>query len=336
MWPLRGIKMKNLNPETIITKSVLSIILIGVLAVELSFGGKTSTVQGRTSEQIKTNSDVKIISQNKTGLEVVDHNNDSMKTNNTAQKKPAPEDVQNKDTKVKPKVKISVQKAIKPKYKGKKIAYLTFDDGPSNITPNLLDILQQKNVKATFFVAALSKDTPQKRQWIKRESDEGHTVGIHSWTHNYKYIYSSENNYKDDFEKMRKMIVSATGKEPKFVRFPGGTDNTVSLKNGSPIIPKLLQDVLDEGYIVVDWNAGGMDARNPIPSKDSLVKQITRQCSKLKTAVILLHDSSPHESSVEAVPEIIDNLRAMGFTFEPLTNDDQIVRHKPAVRYVAK
>lgn len=331
--------MKNLNSRTIIAKGMLSLILIGVLTAEISCVGINTAAKGSTSEQVKTNNDVKAVSLNKSETKVIETNKDTEKKSEADQnKKTDSKDDKKKDTKDKPNNDTPVQKAIKPKYKGKKTAYLTFDDGPSNITPRLLDILKQKNVKATFFIAALSKDTPQKREWIKRESDEGHTVGIHSWTHDYNYIYSSVANYENDFEKIRKMIISATGKEPKFVRFPGGTDNTVSLKvnNGVPIMPTLLQNVLDNGYIVVDWNAGGMDARKPIPSKDSLVKQITQQCSKLKTAVILLHDSAPHKSSVEAVPEIIDNLRAMGFTFEPLKNDDEIVRHKPAVKYIAK
>lgn len=330
--------MKDLNLRTVMIKGLLPVILISALAAAVSCGEGNTKAQGRSSEQIQASSKANTVSHTESESKTIKNNNDTAKKNGREQKKPAAEEVKKKDTNTEPKDDTPVQKAIKPVYKGRKVAYLTFDDGPSNITPQLLDILKKKNVKATFFVAALSKDTPQKRSWIKRESDEGHTVGIHSWTHNYKYIYSSEANYKNDFEKMRKMIVSATGKDPKFVRFPGGTDNTVSLKvnKGSPIMPKLLQNVLDEGYIVVDWNAGGMDARKPVPSKNSLVKQVTKQCSKLKTAVILLHDSAPHKSSVEAVPEIIDNLRAMGFEFEPLTSEDEIVRHKPAVRHVAK
>lgn len=227
------------------------------------------------------------------------------------------------------------QQAIKPVFTGKKIAYLTFDDGPSKNTPELLDILKEENIKASFFIAALSEDTPLKRSWIKRESDEGHTIGIHSWTHDYKYIYSSESNFKDDFDKVRDMIVSVTGKNPKFMRFPGGTDNTVSLKinNGKPIMPLLLQDVTDEGYIAVDWNSGGMDAVAHVPSKEFLAARITAECSHLNIAIILLHDSAPHKSSVEAVPIIVQNLKAMGFSFEPLTESGDIVRRSPAVKF---
>lgn len=227
---------------------------------------------------------------------------------------------------------ISPQPAVKPVYKGQKLAYLTFDDGPSKNTPALLDILKKEDIKATFFITFLSSDSSQKRAWIKREAQEGHTLGIHSWSHDYKYIYSSENNFIEDFDKMRDVIKSSTGVDPKFVRFPGGTDNTVSIKynGGKLIMPELLDYITKKGYIDVDWNVGGMDAVKHIPSTATLVREITAECSHLKIAVILLHDSAPHISSVEAVPQIVKNLKAMGFEFEPLTSADEAVRHKPA------
>ncbi len=131
-----------------------------------------------------------------------------------------------------------------------KTAYLTFDDGPSNITPHLLDILNEYDVKATFFVVAMDGDTPQRREWLKMEVSDGHSIGVHSFTHKYSYIYSSEENFLADFNKMKDLIVSATGYEPKFSRFPGGTDNTVSLTadHEIPIMPKLLEDCRKHGY----------------------------------------------------------------------------------------
>ena len=219
-----------------------------------------------------------------------------------------------------------------------KVAYLTFDDGPSYNTPRLLDILKENDIKATFFVIADSEDTPQKRAWMKREVDEGHTIAIHSWSHEYSYIYANESNFLTDFNKIKNMVVSATGVEPKFFRFPGGTDNTVSLtiNKGKPIMPTLVNDVLNLGMTPVDWNAGGMDAVIPVPSKETLVNGVVDDCRYLKSAVILLHDSDPHASSVAAVPEIITKLRAMGFTFKPLTSSDQAFRRNPALRRTRK
>lgn len=216
---------------------------------------------------------------------------------------------------------------------GKKVAYLTFDDGPSINTPHLLDELKSYNVKATFFV--IGKDTPQRREWMKMEVEGGNVIGIHSWTHDYNYIYSDENNFLTDFNEIRTMIISATGVTPKYLRFPGGTNNTVSIRvhHGVPIMPKLLQDVENMGITPVDWNAGGMDAVCPVPSKEAIANGVVNQCSDLKSAVILLHDSEQHESSVEAVPEIIEKLRAMGFTFEPLSADLKVIVTKPAMVY---
>lgn len=216
---------------------------------------------------------------------------------------------------------------------GKKVAYLTFDDGPSANTPVLLNILKSYNVQGTFFV--MGKDSPQRRAWMKMEVDDGNVIALHSWTHDYKYIYANENNFLTDYNEIKDMIVSATGVTPKYMRFPGGTNNTVSIRvhNGVPIMPTLVKDVESMGVTPVDWNAGGMDAVNPVPSKEAIENGVVNECRDLKSAVILLHDSQPHESSVAAVPGIITRLRAMGFTFEPLSDDPKPVMTKPAMAY---
>jgi peptidoglycan/xylan/chitin deacetylase (PgdA/CDA1 family) len=224
-----------------------------------------------------------------------------------------------------------------PSLTDQKTAYLTFDDGPSQNTPHLLDILKENNVKATFFVVAMGKDTPLKREWLKMEIADGNTIGVHSFTHNYSYIYQNEANFLTDFNEMRNIIISATGFVPRFSRFPGGTDNTVSLdiNHGNPIMPLLLQDVEKMGITPVDWNAGAMDAVDPVPSKETIVNGVVKECAELKTAVILLHDSEPHESSIDAVPEIIAKLRAMGFVFKPLTPGAPVIRRNPVLKQLA-
>jgi peptidoglycan/xylan/chitin deacetylase (PgdA/CDA1 family) len=224
-----------------------------------------------------------------------------------------------------------------PSLTDQKTAYLTFDDGPSQNTPHLLDILKENNVKATFFVVAMGKDTPLKREWLKMEIADGNTIGVHSFTHNYSYIYQNEANFLTDFNEMRNIIISATGFVPRFSRFPGGTDNTVSLdiNHGNPIMPLLLQDVEKMGITPVDWNAGGIDAVDPVPSKETIVNGVVKECAGFKTAVILLHDSEPHESSIDAVPEIIAKLRAMGFVFKPLTPGALVIRRNPVLKQLA-
>jgi peptidoglycan-N-acetylglucosamine deacetylase len=219
-----------------------------------------------------------------------------------------------------------------------KVAYLTFDDGPSEITPRLLDILAKEHVKATFFVVANSENTERRRTLIGMEAAAGHTVGVHSFTHIYSYIYASESNFLTDFDEMKAMIVQATGVEPTFCRFPGGTNNTVSITahHGVEIMPKLLEDVKAQGFTPVDWNAGALDATYPVPDSKTIVNGVASQCRYLTKAIILLHDSAPHLSSVEAVPGIIKRLRAMGFVFEPLTSSVQAVTFKPTIRTIKR
>jgi len=202
-----------------------------------------------------------------------------------------------------------------------KIAYLTFDDGPSKYTPRLLDILKENSVKATFFIAFMKKDTDEKRAWIKRAVDEGHVLGVHSWTHDYHIIYSSEQNFMMDFNKMKDIIVSATGVQPKVCRFPGGIGNTVSItnSNGQIIMPKLVDDVEKLGIKPFDWNAGGEDAEIPTPTKDQLVREILQDCRGKNKAYILMHDT--HAFSVDAVSEIVSQLKSQGYTFETLSPD---------------
>lgn len=215
-----------------------------------------------------------------------------------------------------------------------KVAYLTFDDGPSSRTPRLLDILKENNVKATFFVIADSEDTPMKRKIMKRIVSEGHTIGVHSWSHNYNYIYKSVDNYNADFQKMYNMIESATGVKPVFMRFPGGTNNTVSIRchSGTPIMPTLLTNYLNKGMIPVDWNVGGTDAVTPVPTSTKLVSDVVNGCCGRQKPVILLHDSYAHASSIEAVPEIIKQLKSQGYTFKALTSADEAMRTKPVTK----
>ena len=213
-----------------------------------------------------------------------------------------------------------------------KVAYLTFDDGPSKLTPGLLQILKENEVNATFFVVALGKNTTQKQEWLKQEVTDGNVVGIHSWTHKYSYIYANEQNFLDDFEKIKAMILSATGVEPTLMRFPGGIGNTVSIEasGGKIIMPKLVADVEKMGVTPVDWNAGGEDAVSKVPTKDAIVKDVMADCKGRSNVVILLHDSSTHGTSIAAVPEIIKELKAQGYTFKTLSSQSKKVQENAA------
>lgn len=199
-----------------------------------------------------------------------------------------------------------------------KVAYLTFDDGPSKYTPQVLKILKDNDVKATFFISFMGKDTPQKRAWVKQEFEEGNTIGIHSFTHYYPYMYANEENFLADFNRMKGILVSIIGMEPKICRLPGGLGNTVSIRySGGIIMPKLVSDVEAMGITPFDWNAGGEDAETPYPSASKLASEIINECKGDHTALILMHDT--HQFSADAVPEIIRQLKAQGFVFETVT-----------------
>lgn len=217
---------------------------------------------------------------------------------------------------------------------GRGKAYLTFDDGPSPaVTPKILATLKQYNIKATFFV--IGKDDPVDRGIIKSEFDGGNTVGVHSWTHDYSYIYSSESNFMTDFDKITNLVFQVTGQYPSVFRFPGGTSNTVSLRinKGVPIMPKLLDDVETAGLQPYDWNAYAGDAERKIPSREQVVNNVVGECAALhgKDAIILCHDGTRASPvTLSALPEIITRLTQMGYTFGPLTKESDELIFKTA------
>lgn len=209
---------------------------------------------------------------------------------------------------------------------GQKAAYLTFDDGPTDVTSHLLDVLDDLNVKATFFVAFAGSDTPEKRELLKQESMDGHVVGVHTWTHDYYTIYKNEQNFLADFNKMKEVITASTGKAPNVSRFPGGASNTVSItaSGGQEIMPILAKDVQDMGFQFFDWNAGGYDAETPYPTADELARRVIQDAEGRDTVVILLHDT--HDFTVDAVPEIVRELRSQGYTFKTLTPNSPAIQ----------
>ena len=207
---------------------------------------------------------------------------------------------------------------------GNKTVYLTFDDGPSAYTGQLLDVLKKYNVKATFFLT--SQNTSKGYDdMIKREYNEGHTVGIHSYTHSYSYIYASVDNYFEDLTNMQNKIYNLTGYKTMIVRFPGGSSNTISKNydNGSHIMSKLAKMLSAKGYRYFDWNVLSGDAGETTDTKQ-IVKNVT---SSLKdgTSVVLQHDTK--NFSVNAVEDIIKYGIENGYNFLPLTMDSPSVEH---------
>ena len=202
---------------------------------------------------------------------------------------------------------------------GSKTVYLTFDDGPSKYTSELLDVLKKYNVKATFFIVNTGYT-----DLISRELSEGHSVGIHSATHQYSTIYASEEAYFADLQKVQDAIVALSGKETTLVRFPGGSSNTVSSFNPG-IMTRLTQALTDMGYQYFDWNVSSGDA-GETTSTDQVFENVISGMQNHNVSIVLQHDIKGF--SVAAVERIIVWGLANGYTFLPLDASSPTAHHR--------
>lgn len=200
--------------------------------------------------------------------------------------------------------------------------YLTFDDGPSIYTNDILDILDSYNVKATFFV--VGKEETNAEEALQRIVDEGHTLGMHSYSHKYKELYESMDSFTQDFARIRDYIYQATGVESVCYRFPGGSSNTVSEIDMHDFI-----DYLDsQGVEYYDWNVSSGDGGSMKLSTDTLLENCTKDIDTRDTSIILLHDSAEKPTTVEALPDIIENILARPDTvILPITENTRPIHH---------
>ena len=204
---------------------------------------------------------------------------------------------------------------------GTRYVYLTFDDGPSSNTNEILDILAEYNVKATFFVCG--KPDSRYTDVYKRMVDEGHTLGMHSYSHKYSVIYESVDSFKEDLMKLRIFLYQTTGEMSSFYRFPGGSSNDVSTVDMKDLIA-----YLNESDITFfDWNVSAGDDRAGA-DKTTIYNNIVNNVPRFQHCVILMHDSADKHATVEALPEIIEAIQAMDDTvIDPITDDTLPVQH---------
>lgn len=205
-------------------------------------------------------------------------------------------------------------------YEGKKLVYLTFDDGPSEYTNEILDILKEYDVKATFFV--LAKDGYEEE--YQRIIDEGHTLAIHSYTHQYSQIYESPEAFRQDVTQMSDYIYDLTGYRCEFYRFPGGSSNSIIQFDKDECF-----DVLEEeGLVYFDWNVTSKDASSYRLSAQAITNNVLNGTAQTDSAVVLMHDASDKYTTVQALPEIIESLQAEENTiFLPITDGTTPVCH---------
>ena len=205
-------------------------------------------------------------------------------------------------------------------YEGQKRVYLTFDDGPSTYTNEILDILKEYDVKATFFV--LAKDGYEKE--YQRIIDEGHTLALHSYTHQYSQIYESPEAFRQDVISLSDYLYGVTGYRCKFYRFPGGSSNGIIQFDKEECF-----DVLEEeGLVYFDWNVTSKDASSYRLSATAITNNVLSGVEQTQASVVLMHDASDKYTTVQALPGIIESLQADENTvFLPITDGTTPVCH---------
>lgn len=203
--------------------------------------------------------------------------------------------------------------------------YLTFDDGPSQNTDEILDILKEYDVKATFFV--LAKTDEQSVKAYQRIVAEGHTLAMHSYSHKYDEIYESKESFVEDLTKLQEYLYQVTGIWPRFYRFPGGSSNTVSKVD----IQELIAYLNENDITYFDWNIASGDAVSGLLSTDAIVENCVTKLDSTNECMILMHDAAEKKTTVEALPEIIQIIQDRGdAVFLPVTDETVPVQHVTA------
>lgn len=200
--------------------------------------------------------------------------------------------------------------------------YLTFDDGPkSGTTDIILDILKEEGIKATFFVTGRGED-----YLIKRIYDEDHSIGLHTATHDYSYIYSSIGNYFNDLNRVQNRVKRITGYESKIIRFPGGSSNTVSRKYSEGIMSNLTQEVINRGFKYFDWNISSGDAEWGEVDTIKIKNNVINNLRKDRVNMVLMHDVK--NQTKDCLKDIIKYGKDNGFIFDKITMDTDMIKQK--------
>lgn len=202
------------------------------------------------------------------------------------------------------------------------ICYLTFDDGPSDNTLKILDILKESGVTATFFVKGTSKI-----EYVQNIVEAGCSIGLHTDSHDYKTLYASDQAYFDDLNRVGNKVRDILGYAPSIIRFPGGSSNLVSKKYNEGIMSRLVQSVQEQGYSYFDWNCDSGDASGNNVPVEKLMQNIEKQTGSQQKVVVLMHDTGAKDTTVEALPQIIQFYKDKGYQFGKLSADITPVHH---------
>ncbi|MGL4737567.1 MAG: polysaccharide deacetylase family protein [Cellulosilyticaceae bacterium] len=198
--------------------------------------------------------------------------------------------------------------------KREKVVYLTFDDGPTQgVTEKILDVLKQYDVKGTFFV--VGKEIPKREAILKRMYEEGHGIGLHTYSHNYKRVYSSHDIFLEEMDQTQEKIneVLGTTLEIKAIRFPGGSAGRLN--------QNFFDSINQKGYKIFDWNVNLEDGVNPGLSPAELVRNAKKCKANCSTRIILAHCNSTNKSTYQALPGIIEYYQKEGYVFKAIDNE---------------
>ena len=203
--------------------------------------------------------------------------------------------------------------------------YLTFDDGPSSeVTPRILDILKKNDAKATFFILNYSKAD---KATIERAIREGHTIGIHGYSHDYATIYASDEAFMKNVYRLRDKLKADFGYDAKLVRFPGGSSNTISLDYNRGIMTRLAKRLEQEGFVYFDWNVSSGDANGNNIARDIIYRNVTEGLLGEGNNVVLMHDTDYKRTTADALQDIIHYAKANGYELLPLTASTRPCHH---------
>lgn len=209
--------------------------------------------------------------------------------------------------------------------------YLTFDDGPSSNTDRILDILKEYDVKATFFV--IGNTDERSLNSYRRIVDEGHTLGMHSYSHRYHEIYQSVEAFGADLTKLQELLYAETGVWCRYYRFPGGSSNTVSRIG----MQELIQYLTERDIVYFDWNVASGDAASETISASRIVSNCLSGLNDKTEAIVLLHDTAEKSTTVSALPQIIESILAdENMALLPISDDTFAVQHIPIASRVTR
>ena len=203
------------------------------------------------------------------------------------------------------------------------VIYLTFDDGPSDITTEVLNVLKENDVKATFFIVDYSEEDKSK---VQRIIEEGHTLGLHGMSHDYATIYSSLDAITENFIGLRNKILDDFNYSATYIRFPGGASNTISKNYCEGIMTEATNKVEQEGFTYYDWNVDVDDAGSA-RTADRIYDNFVAGIAPKRENVVLMHDGYGHQATADALQKIIDYANDNGYVFSAITEDTIPVQH---------